>query len=109
MKTFRNVALILLIGLVGVGFDVCDEAQSPEIGELDVRIQHKYEAISLGEVFISPYSALTSGIWIQDSNDFTEPFPTGTTYNFGAVTTSTDGKYTISLRSCARHLAHFRL
>jgi hypothetical protein len=89
-----------------VGFDDCSDAQAPEIDELTSRIRHQEEIIGFGTVVIHPYQVSTSGQWLEDAQDFSAPFATGTTYQFGPVTTGTDGRYTIQF---ARAPAFWRI
>jgi len=91
MKKLRTIALVMLIALIGVGFDDCEEAQNPPISAGDVRLQHRLSEVILGSHILSPYAVYTSGAWFIDWDDNAS----GNTFNFEPTLTGTDGRVTV--------------
>lgn len=94
MKKLGYLMLITIVTLMTVAADDC--GMSPAIQNSDFRVQNRVVTTSLGSRLISPYAVTISGEHVQDSSNFSLPFPSGRNYSFEPVTTGTDGRYTVT-------------
>lgn len=93
MKKLTYLFIIAIVTLMTMAADDC--GLDALIASTDFRVQNRVQETVLSSPIISPYSVAISGQHVQDSSDFTLPFPSGSRYLFPQEITGTDGRYTI--------------